>query len=232
MENDYGLIYVLTNPYFQGMVKIGMTRRTDIRRRIKELGTAVPEPFVCRFAYKVPQDRLSTIEALLHDNYAHARVGNSEFFRVDPMAVDKLMRGIGNFDTMQNEVQMEIDIEEGKRTRRKNMDFEELGLRVGDTLTYARNNNIRCTICTRKTVDFESQRNVSLSSITKALLGYPVQPSLFWITDEGVLLSELQNRLYAGAVAESATTAAEHAQRVVDQAGELSTKCKQLTMQL
>lgn len=229
---EYGLVYGLTNPYFDGLVKIGVTRNLDITKRMRVLGTAVPKPFVCAFAYKVPLDLLFSIERTLHDTFADKRLPGSEFFAINPAKADNLLRTLGKYEPMQSAVQEVIDIEEGKRTRRKNMDFEELGLRVGDTLTYARNNNIRCTICTRKTVDFESQRNVSLSSITKALLGYPVQPSLFWITDEGVLLSELQNRLYAGAVAESATTAAEHAQRVVDQAGELSTKCKQLTMQL
>ena len=232
MENENGLIYILTNPYFEGMVKIGMTRRTDIRKRIKELGTAVPEPFVCTFAYLVPMNRLSAIESLLHDNYSDRRVGNSEFFRVDPARVDKLMRELGNFQPMQDEVQMEIDIEEGKRTRRKNMDFFELGLHVGDTLAYARDNNIRCTISSRKTVDFGSQLNVSLSRITRDLLGYPVQPSLFWVTADGVLLNELQNKLYASDAIKSAADASAHAQCTADHAAELSTICQQLKMQL
>ena len=93
------------------MVKIGMTHRTDIRHRIRELGTSVPEPFTCAYAYKVPSEELSNIEAILHDNYSDKRVGNSEFFRIKPETVDKLMRGIGKFEPMKAEVQEVINTE-------------------------------------------------------------------------------------------------------------------------
>lgn len=192
-EKDYGLIYVLANQYFKGMVKIGMTRRHDIRYRIKELGTAVPVPFVCVSAYKVPTERLSAIESILHDTYQDKRIGGSEFFAVAPEKVDRLMVEIGNFEPAQEMVQMEIDLDESKRVRKKNMDFFKMGLNPGDTLTYIRNNDITCTIASNKTVDYCDQRGISLSCITKGLLGYAVQPSPFWQTKDGIKLIDLQN---------------------------------------
>lgn len=42
-----GLVYILTNPCLDGWVKIGMTERNDIDRRLQEL-MRLPI-FLCRF---------------------------------------------------------------------------------------------------------------------------------------------------------------------------------------
>ena len=66
-ENDYGLVYVLTNSAMPGMVKIGMTQRADLEQRMKELyGTGVPVPFECAYACKVRTDKTKMLE---HVNY-------------------------------------------------------------------------------------------------------------------------------------------------------------------
>lgn len=47
-SNSHGIVYVLTNPAMPGLVKIGMTTRSDIDARMKELySTGVPVPFDC-----------------------------------------------------------------------------------------------------------------------------------------------------------------------------------------
>ena len=48
---EQGIVYVLTNPSMPGMVKIGMTERSEMDARLKELyTTGVPLPFDCKFA--------------------------------------------------------------------------------------------------------------------------------------------------------------------------------------
>ena len=43
------IVYVLTNPAMPGLVKIGMTDRDDVQRRMSDLyTTGVPLPFECR----------------------------------------------------------------------------------------------------------------------------------------------------------------------------------------
>lgn len=37
---EQGIVYVLTNPYMPGLVKIGMTERANIEARMKELYTS------------------------------------------------------------------------------------------------------------------------------------------------------------------------------------------------
>ena len=37
---EYGIVYLLTNPYMPGLVKIGMTKQEDLEKRMKELYTS------------------------------------------------------------------------------------------------------------------------------------------------------------------------------------------------
>ncbi len=189
MEDEYGLIYGLTNKYFPGLVKIGVTRDLDVSKRMRVLGTAVPEPFDCAFAYKVPRDKLFSVEHILHDAFGSCRIGNSEFFKIDPGKVDKLMLHISEFEPMRSSVQEAIKAEEGTK-RAKNMDFPAMGLEVGSVLYFKNDRTIQCTVASKNRVNYKDKQNVSLTSITQELLGlaYSVQPSPHWFTEDGMLL--------------------------------------------
>ena len=54
---EYGIVYVLTNPAMNGLVKIGKTSRESVDHRLNELySTGVPVPFECVFAGKVEDE--------------------------------------------------------------------------------------------------------------------------------------------------------------------------------
>lgn len=56
-SKEYGIIYVLTNPAMNGLVKIGKTSRESVDQRLNELySTGVPVPFECVFAGKVEDE--------------------------------------------------------------------------------------------------------------------------------------------------------------------------------
>lgn len=206
---EYGLIYGLTNPYFKGMVKIGLTHSLDISKRIHVLNTAAPKPFECAFAYKVPHDRLYAIEHVLHETYADKRVGTSEFFEIAPTKVDKLMLALGKFEPMKTMVQDTIDAEVAKH-KSPNMDFFKMGLQKGDTLVFAKNATVVCAVVSNKKVLYNGEE-YSLSGLTHKLLGtkYAVQPSPYWKTAAGVFLSTLYVEYVKR---EAASLAALHAQ--------------------
>lgn len=52
-----GIVYILINPCLDGWVKIGMTERSDIDGRLKELNTPtnLPLSYRCYAAYEVEQ---------------------------------------------------------------------------------------------------------------------------------------------------------------------------------
>ena len=83
-KNEYGIVYLLTNPVMPGLVKIGMTAQEDIEKRMRELyTTGVPVPFECQFACKVKKGDCGKIEKALHTAFAPQRVNaNREFFRI------------------------------------------------------------------------------------------------------------------------------------------------------
>lgn len=231
-SKDYGLIYGLTNKYFPGMVKIGATRSLDISKRMNVLGTAVPEPFVCAFAYKVPHDILFSIEHTLHDTYAHCRMDGSEFFEVDPVKVDNLLRQLGKFEPMKTTVQDVINAEEAKR-KAPNMDFLAMGLPIGSVLRFKNDTSICCTVSSHNRVDYQDRHGISLSALTKELLGTPygVQPSPFWLTEDDRLLIDIYKE-YTHALVTCARTqcksVTKKAKETADAASNLATKCQQL----
>ena len=50
-----GWVYLVTNEAMPGYVKIGLTQQDDVTTRLKQLDTtAVPLPFECHYAARVP----------------------------------------------------------------------------------------------------------------------------------------------------------------------------------
>ena len=88
-QNNFGIVYVLTNPAMPGLVKIGMTTRDNLDARMKELyGTGVPVPFDCKYACKVKSSDCAKIEKALHTAFAPNRINaNREFFQIKPEQV-------------------------------------------------------------------------------------------------------------------------------------------------
>lgn len=85
-NGDYGLVYVLTNPTMPGLVKIGMTNRSSLDERMKELyGTGVPVPFTCEFACKVKNADTKKLETALHISFEPFRINtNVSFLKSNP----------------------------------------------------------------------------------------------------------------------------------------------------
>ena len=76
------IVYALTNAAMPGIVKIGMTDRDDVRRRMSDLyTTGVPLPFDCVVAREIDGREALEIENALHTAFGPNRVNSSrEFF--------------------------------------------------------------------------------------------------------------------------------------------------------
>lgn len=212
MKSTYGLIYVLTNECMPGLVKIGMTTQTIKARMSNLYGTGVPVQFECAFALRVPIDDLRKVEEIIHLTYEDVRKNpHREFFAIDDLdRLIKWLRGLCAAFHLQEEVTDEVnselcsasfddkayedEIKQEKKSRAKNFTFPALGVAPGTTLYYARDKSITCVVHDDRRVLFEGEV-VSLSAISRRLLGYPVQPTPHWLLEDGTSLFDIYEKL-------------------------------------
>ena len=194
------VVYVLTNPAFEGYVKVGRT--TNLEQRLRSLdNTSVPLPFRCVFAVEVEDD--AQVEKLVHQAFADHRTRTTrEFFEVDPqriMAALKLTRGLDvtpKSDIAEDEEGVKA-LEKATRKPRKTYKFSDAGLKVGDIINYANNNQITAQIISEKKVLFEGEET-SLSKSALSLLhrdGYTWQTVngwQFWMFEEETIAERLE----------------------------------------
>ena len=131
------IVYVLTNPAMPGLVKIGMTDRDDVQRRMSDLyTTGVPLPFECVAARAIEDREALEIEKALHTAFGPNRVNSSrEFFEIDPEQVQVLLRVMPGKDVtprtggqepgIQEEDQAAATEYKRRRTRTNELEFLE-----------------------------------------------------------------------------------------------------------
>lgn len=200
------VVYVLTNPAFENYVKVGKT--SNLEQRLRQLdNTSVPLPFRCVYAVEVEDD--AQVERLVHQAFADHRTRTTrEFFEIDPqrvIAALKLTRGrdvTPKGDIAEDDEGVKA-LEKATRKPRKTYKFSDAGLKVGDTINYANNDQITAQIISEKKVLFEG-KETSLSRSALNLLqkdGYTWQTVngwQFWMF-EGETIAERLERILADA---------------------------------
>ena len=88
------IVYVLTNAAMPGIVKIGMTDRSDVQQRMGDLyTTGVPLPFDCVVAWEFEGANAAEVERAFHRAFDPYRINpNREFFQLDPEQPAVLLR--------------------------------------------------------------------------------------------------------------------------------------------
>lgn len=206
-NNNYGIVYVLTNPAMPGLVKIGMTTRDNMDARMRELyGTGVPVPFECKYACKVKSSDCAKIEKALHTAFAPNRINiNREFFQIKPeqaMAILELFNREDITQEVTEEIDNDLTIEDKSAsekinsTRRPPLNYFEMGMKKGDVLVFNKDTTVMVTIVDERKVMFEGEV-YSLTGITKKLLNitHAIQPTGYW-NYEGKNLREIYDEVY------------------------------------
>ncbi len=206
-QNCFGIVYVLTNPVMPGLVKIGMTTRDNLDARMRELyGTGVPVPFECKYACKVKSSDCAKIEKALHTAFAPNRINaNREFFQIKPeqaMAILELFNREDVTQEITDEIDNDLTYEDKSATekinssRRPPLNYFDMGMKKGDTLTFTKEPTTEVTIADEKKVIYQGEI-YSLTAITKKLLNisHPIQPTGYW-TYEGKNLRDIYDETY------------------------------------
>ena len=198
-----GIVYVLTNPAFPNLVKIGITTRDEVQVRMAELyTTGVPLPFKCVYAGKV--DNPKKVEVALHHAFSNTRVNPSrEFFDIDESQAIAVLKLISNEEItpiISDELDKvdEISKKAGKkysRSKRPQLNFKEMGIPIGETLTTV-DGVITCKIAEEKKVEYEGEI-MSLTRASRKLkdLDYDIQPGPRWFYN-GKSLKDIYDETY------------------------------------
>ena len=200
---DEGILYVLTNPAMPIIVKIGMTVRSEVKKRMSELyTTGVPVPFECAFAGRVLD--VKKVERAFHKAFSPYRINpNREFFEIDESQAIALLELIYVEDVtpvINSELDKvdEVSKNAGARLvskRRPNFNFIEMGIPIGSILT-SNFNDETCYVINERRVEFRGKK-MSLTRATQDMLDndYTVAPGPYWIY-KGRTLREIYNETY------------------------------------
>jgi len=185
---EEGIVYVLKNPAFPNLVKIGVTLRDEVQVRMSELfSTGVPFPFECVYAGKVKDAK--KVERSLHQAFSPNRVNPSrEFFDIDESQAIVILKLL-DMEEVTPEINKELDKADEsskqasknyKRSRRPSFNFQEMGIEPGSVL-YSINGESMCEVIDEKKVRY-NEEVFSLTRATSLMLdvSYNVAPGLYW----------------------------------------------------
>ena len=179
-----GIVYVLTNPSYDGLVKIGYTRQT-VQERMRSIdGPGVPDRFYCAGAWEF--ENAKEVERTLHLAFAdHRHKKNREFFQLDPERVLVLLQqfGLREVTTKERvtavETSVPISVTETEKlgdktdsppTRRPAFRFAMVPeIKRGDELTSAYDQKMRCIVKDDTKVRFEGE-DMSLTAAAQRVL--------------------------------------------------------------
>ena len=197
-----GIVYVLSNPAMPNLVKIGKTTQADPQVRVSQLYTVgVPLPFECEIAVRVEDE--AACERALHAAFADRRINPSrEFFELDPEDIKPLLRLLGDEEVTPGVVQEDDEVDaaslaavESYKKRKPRMNFEELGIPVGATLTLARTGE-QVTVASARSVIFRGEEmSISQAGRIGLEVTWSPVPGSHW-RYEGRLLRELYAETY------------------------------------
>ncbi len=196
-ENNYGIVYALTNPAMPGLVKIGMTTNpVEMRKKQLYLGcTGVPLPFECAYACKVNDYR--KVEKNLHIAFAPDRINpNREFFKVDIERVIAILELFGPNEAAEVNKELDEDISKEEKDSVERMkkkaafNFEKMGIPIGAKLTFIRDSSIEVEVAEGNKVKYGDEI-MSLTALTQQLTQTSVTRPTFYWTYEGTKLSDL-----------------------------------------
>jgi hypothetical protein len=199
---QFSIAYVLSNPAMPGMVKIGRTSHDDANTRIAQLyTTGVPVPFTLEFAARVPNS--DEVEKALHIAFAPHRVNpKREFFRIEPEQAIAILKLLHTEDVTTEILQQSTTLDqqsiaaaENLKSKRPNLNFDEMGIPVGAILQSA-HDDTTVEVVSAKRVGM-GEEEISLTAATRQVLGleYSVAPSPHW-TYQGRLLKEIYDETY------------------------------------
>ena len=220
---DKGIVYILINPCLDGWVKIGMTERNDIDKRLKELNTPtnLPLSYRCYATYEVEQPLevekrihsiIDRIDDTLHarERLENGRIREREFFKISPETAYGIFKDIaalrGDSENLKlyQPTQQESQEEEiaESRTKRSNNSFRLLNIAVGEEVYFLYDDSISATVFNAANKVKYGDEVYSVTGLAQKILieKYGWSENLHvngwrYFTKNGLTLSDLRDRI-------------------------------------
>lgn len=218
-----GIVYILTNPCLDGWVKIGMTERNDIEKRLRELNapTNLPLSYRCYAIYEVenPHEVEKRIHSLIDrvDSSLHARellnngrVREREFFKISPETAYGVFKDVAMLRNDKENLKIyaptleqsqEEEIAESQ-TRRGNNSFKRLNIHIGDEISFFADENITAEVVNDKNKVCYNGKEYTVTALARKLLvetqGWSKNAHLNgwrYFVKDGITLSELRRQI-------------------------------------
>ena len=208
-----GVIYILTNPSFPNLVKIGYAN--EVEERVKQLNRSEGLPYAFRvFAIYEVDKRLTdrTLHKLIDNLNPNLRVTDEfngklrcrEFYEMTEEEAYDLLKSISiisgtedrlkRMDPSGREELTEVVPIVAKK-RRPSFNFSNCKIPFGSEIVFVDDETIRPTVLDDRHIEYDGEKT-SVSALAQELkgFGHPVQGTL-WFTYNGELLSDLRDRL-------------------------------------
>lgn len=190
-----GEIYILVNPAFSNLVKIGYA--DNVQKRVKTLNSnsGLPDPYHVYATYRVKKRledlKLHKLIDSLDSDLRHAK--NKEFYEMTPEKAYAILSAIaeinGDEDLLvlnpyQDDffVKKESAVDDGsdkQKLRKPPVNFTKCGIPVGAELVYIDDPSVVCTVYNDRKVQYNG-KITSFSAISDAIKGHSTQgPSYF-----------------------------------------------------
>ena len=201
-EQEFGIVYVLTNPAMPGLVKIGKTSRRAVDARLNELySTGVPVPFECAFAGMVIDE--ARIERAFHQAFGPYRINpKREFFEIEADQAIALLELLVVEDVTPELQDHAEKVDEGSRdgtrklkARRPPLNYLDMGMEIGSIIEFTEGEHT-ATVKSGRRIDYRGE-DISLTALTQKLLKIdrPIQPTPYW-TYKGRNLTDIYEDTY------------------------------------
>ena len=219
-KSKKGIVYILTNHYMHGLVKIGRTG--NLPKRLGTLNTAVPQDFEVRCAVEAPD--AAKLESDMHQAFKAQGVGRKtskrlpEFFRIPfehavstMELMERLIPGVkivshdhkvAGADGLQDEDEPSGVVDEKAASvqdelRSGRISFKELGVPRKATLVLVGSPDIEAVVASDNEVKYKGER-MSLSKAARLAkkYSYGISGVEYW-KYEGEILSARRKRIKA-----------------------------------
>ena len=217
-----GFVYILTNPSFEEWVKIGMTERESIQKRVDELNSSAAVPFSFRTYATLETNNPKHLEEIIHGLFdtlnpelrAKEKTEKGtprvrEFFNVPATTAYSIFEKVAELAGIKDSLKIYKPDEEARKEeaeqdllqpQHKQTTFSMLNIPVGTELFYVYDKNIKViTVDEDNTIEYNGE-NTTLSTVINKYLEPDSKYYIngfrrFCLKDNDMTLREMRLRL-------------------------------------